>query len=79
MYCGVGCNVSLIYDEVAFFPQKTKEDFTGRMGVFDFDGAVFNDLWDASSKKQQQKFFQYVRYYIADHRPLWVEFRRSVE
>lgn len=64
------------YDEIAFFPNRTEEDFADKMGVFDFDQVVFDDLWDANDKEQQKKFFQYVRYYIADHRPLWAEFHR---
>lgn len=65
------------YDEIAFFPGKTKNDYTGKMGVFDFDNTVFKDLWSEKNKKRQKKFFQYVRYYIADHRPLWAEFQRK--
>jgi endonuclease/exonuclease/phosphatase family metal-dependent hydrolase len=60
------------YDQVAFFPSRTEEDFTGRMGVVDFDNALFCDLFE----KDKKQFFQYVRYYIADHRPLWAEFSR---
>jgi endonuclease/exonuclease/phosphatase family metal-dependent hydrolase len=63
------------YDEVAFFPSRTKEDFTGRMGVFDFDNAIFVDLFK-KYKKPNKRFFQYIRYYIADHRPMWAEFSR---
>jgi endonuclease/exonuclease/phosphatase family metal-dependent hydrolase len=61
------------YDEVAFFPSRTKEDFSGHMGVYDFDNAIFPDLYAQADKK---KFFQYVRYYVADHRPMWAEFLR---
>lgn len=64
------------YDEIAFFPSRTDEDFTGRLGVFDFDNAVFQDLWADSTGRNKKKFFQYIRYYIADHRPLWAEFKR---
>jgi endonuclease/exonuclease/phosphatase family metal-dependent hydrolase len=60
------------YDEIAFFPNRTREDFTGRMGVVDWDNVLFADLY----QRNQRQFFQYVRYYIADHRPLWAEFRR---
>lgn len=64
------------YDEIAFFPSRTGEDFTGRMGVFDFDNAIFKGLWEDVAGQDKKKFFQYIRYYIADHRPLWTEFRR---
>ncbi len=64
------------YDQVAFFPSRTDEEFSGKMGVFDFDNALFKDLWSGSSKQQKRRFFQYIRYYIADHRLLWAEFKR---
>ena len=63
------------YDEVAFFPSRTNEDFTNRMGVFDFDKVLFNDLWDDHDRDQQKNFYKYIRYYLADHRPLWAEFK----
>ena len=68
------------YDELAFFPSRTAEDFSGRMGVFDFDKALFAELWPddsetpAKKKEMKEKFFQYIRYYLADHRLLWAEF-----
>ena len=64
------------YDEVAFFPSRTDEDFTERMGVFDFDNALFKDLWKESNESGSKKFHQYMRYYIADHRLIWIEFKR---
>lgn len=60
------------YDQVAFFPSQTKQEFTGQCGVFDFDGAVFKTLWETRTPAQ---FRAYVRYYLSDHRPLWAEFR----
>ncbi len=62
------------YDELAFFPSRTQADFTGKMGVFDFDKALFKDLWSDDDKDAQKKFYRYVRYYVADHRPLWAQF-----
>ena len=61
------------YDELAFFPGKTSDDFSGNMGIFDFDKVLFPDLWNSN----EINFFKYIRYYIADHRPLWCEFSRS--
>jgi endonuclease/exonuclease/phosphatase family metal-dependent hydrolase len=74
----VGTNLSgeNDYDEIASFSGKTKYDFTGNMGVFDFDNVVFDDLWDHKDREQQKKFFKYIRYYISDHRPIWAEFKR---
>ncbi len=59
------------YDQMGFFPSKTKE-FNERIGPFDFDNAVFRELWDP---KRPAPFLGYTRYYISDHRPLWAEFR----
>jgi len=59
------------YDQIMFFPGKTNEEFTGNIGVFDFNGAIFKTLWNTKTFAQ---FNSYVRYYISDHRPLWAEF-----
>ncbi len=59
------------YDQVAFFPTGAGARFTGKSGVFDFDGAVFAALW---STKTPVQFRSYLRYYLSDHRPLWAEF-----
>jgi endonuclease/exonuclease/phosphatase family metal-dependent hydrolase len=60
------------FDQIAFFPGDTKKRFTGQMNVFDFDGALFADLYEQRPGKQ---FRAYTRYHISDHRPLWAEFR----
>jgi endonuclease/exonuclease/phosphatase family metal-dependent hydrolase len=62
------------YDQIAFFPGTTKDRFTGGCNVFDFDGAVFQDLWQQRTPAQ---FQSYVRYHVSDHRPLWAEFRTA--
>jgi endonuclease/exonuclease/phosphatase family metal-dependent hydrolase len=58
------------YDQVAFFPGETRE-FADRIDVFDFDNAVFGDLFEERTLSQ---FLTYVRYHVSDHRPLWAEF-----
>ena len=58
------------YDQIAFFPGETQDDFV-QAGVFDFDGGVFGDLWSS----HQNDFLGYLRYYLSDHRPLWAVFR----
>jgi endonuclease/exonuclease/phosphatase family metal-dependent hydrolase len=58
------------YDQIAFFPGSTRDRYTGRSGVFDFDGALFKTLWQQSPPQ----FFDFTRYYISDHRPLWAQF-----
>ncbi len=58
------------YDQLAFFPGDAGEAYTVS-GVFDFDGAVFADLWRARSEKE---FETYLRYHLSDHRPIWAQF-----
>jgi hypothetical protein len=33
------------YDQVAFFPGATSQDFTGQKGVLDYDKVIFPALW----------------------------------
>jgi endonuclease/exonuclease/phosphatase family metal-dependent hydrolase len=56
------------YDQVAFFPSLKRK--IKNSGVFDYDTAVFPELWDRLS---EEDFKAYCRYYISDHRPMWVE------
>lgn len=58
------------YDQIAFFPGEMQE-LNREVGTFDFDNALFRDLW---TPKRPQPFFAYTRYYVSDHRPLWAEF-----
>lgn len=60
------------YDQIMFFPGHSSEEFTGNIGIFDFDGIIFQDLWNSRSPAQ---FRSYLRYYISDHRILWAEFK----
>jgi endonuclease/exonuclease/phosphatase family metal-dependent hydrolase len=62
------------YDQIAFFPGATKDRFTGASNVFDFDGALFADLWQ---QRPGSPFLSYARYHISDHRPLWAEFQTT--
>ena len=50
----------------------TKQNFTGNIGIFDFDEALFPYLWQTRTEKQ---FRSFLRYYISDHRILWAEFK----
>jgi endonuclease/exonuclease/phosphatase family metal-dependent hydrolase len=61
------------YDQLAFFPQKAGLAFITD-GVFDFDGALFKDLWNSSTSSL---FEAYMRYHISDHRPIWAQFDTS--
>ncbi|MFN3132449.1 endonuclease/exonuclease/phosphatase family protein [Roseibium sp.] len=58
------------YDQLSFFPGEAGQAFV-KQGVFDFDGAVFRDLWQQRTSKE---FDAYVRFHISDHRPIWAQF-----
>jgi endonuclease/exonuclease/phosphatase family metal-dependent hydrolase len=64
------------YDQVMFFPRTKERSFTGNVGVFDFDSAVFRGLWDRGDCTPAG-FRSYVRYFLSDHRPLWAELRTN--
>ena len=55
------------YDQVSFFPSLKKKIVDS--GVFDYDGEIFPELWN----QRPRDFKSYCRYYISDHRPLWVQ------
>jgi endonuclease/exonuclease/phosphatase family metal-dependent hydrolase len=61
------------YDQIAFLPSTTKNAFTGLKGVYDYDDVIFPDLWQDG--KNTKNFKAYLRYYISDHRPMWVQLR----
>ncbi len=57
------------YDQIAVTPgmmSRIKE-----IGVFDFDGALFADIFDPSASSYWRTC---AKYYISDHRPLWMQF-----
>ena len=56
------------YDQIAFFPNLKSK--IRSHGVFDFDTSLFPDLWNNYTSLQ---FLSYCRYYISDHRPMWLE------
>ncbi|HVD49294.1 MAG TPA: endonuclease/exonuclease/phosphatase family protein [Gaiellaceae bacterium] len=64
------------YDQIAFFPGATMTRFTGACNVFDFDGALFQNLWNDPNRTESQ-FRQYVRFHLSDHRPLWAQFNTT--
>jgi endonuclease/exonuclease/phosphatase family metal-dependent hydrolase len=61
------------YDQIAFMPGMTSHCLTGQKGVFDFDTCLFPDLWQNGANKKNYK--AYLRYYISDHRPMWVQLK----
>ena len=58
------------YDQMAFFPGPV-EDRLEASGVFDYDGAVFQTLWNT---RPPSDFYTYLAYYLSDHRVLWASF-----
>jgi endonuclease/exonuclease/phosphatase family metal-dependent hydrolase len=60
------------YDQVALFPGTT-QNFSTEIGVFDYDTVVFPNLWKGRSRAA---FYSYLRYYLSDHRPLWIRMRQ---
>lgn len=63
------------YDQMGVFPGPMEEAIE-QLGVFDFDGALFRDLW-GPTKAEQTKFRSYVKYYLSDHRPLWAHLKTA--
>lgn len=71
----IGSNLSSDrhYDQIAYFPGESKNPISSAVGIFDFDGAIFPTLWkDGNNVKN---FRAYLRYYISDHRPMWIQLR----
>lgn len=59
------------YDQMGFFPGPVKERFTKKSNVFDFDGGLFKEAWETRRKE----FEKIIKFHVADHRPLWAEFK----
>ncbi|MBP0905641.1 endonuclease/exonuclease/phosphatase family protein [Mariniflexile gromovii] len=57
------------YDQIAFLP-SLKSKITAN-GVFDFDTAIFPDLWESNVSN----FKKYLKYYMSDHRPMWIQLK----
>lgn len=56
------------YDQIAFLPGS--KSLIRSHGVFPFDNALFADIWQ---NKTPAEFRSYVKYFISDHRPMWIE------
>jgi len=72
---GVGSNLNADkhYDQVAYFPGESRNLVDSSVGIFDFDGAIFPSLWNDG--KGKKRFDAYLRYYISDHRPMWIRLK----
>ena len=69
------------YDQIAFAPTALRDRVMSH-GVFDFDAAVFSGKWKSlstgnSHAKTVKKFNPYLRHYLSDHRPVWVEIKTN--
>lgn len=69
------------YDQIAFAPTALSHRVMSH-GVFDFDAAVFSGKWKSLAKAKShaaavKEFNPYLRHYLSDHRPVWVEIKTN--
>lgn len=57
------------YDQIAMTPGIVSR--ITDIGVFEFDGAIFQSIYDSSASSYWRTC---AKYYISDHRPLWIQF-----
>lgn len=66
------------YDQIAMAPGDMRKRLLDQ-GVIDFDNGVFKGLWNKlqsqnlTDKKRASAFNKHVKFYLSDHRPLWVQ------
>lgn len=60
------------YDQIAFLPGM--KDAIISHGVFPFDNIAFADIYKTKTAAQ---FKAYIKYYLSDHRPMWMELNIS--
>jgi endonuclease/exonuclease/phosphatase family metal-dependent hydrolase len=60
------------YDQIAFLPGLKSR--IKSHGIFDFDNAAFAEIYQT---KTPAEFRGYMRYYLSDHRPMWIELDTS--
>ena len=76
----MGTNLSGVnhFDQITFLPTETATNVLAEEGVFDYDKAVFADLWAMTQgpnpTRTLAEFRRYCRYHISDHRLLWCAF-----
>ncbi|MEA2400733.1 MAG: hypothetical protein QOK00_1136 [Thermoleophilaceae bacterium] len=71
---GSNINDDAHYDQMAVLPGAI-HDAIEELGIFDFDGALFADLFGGGTKAEVKRFREYMRYYVSDHRPLWMSLK----
>ena len=57
-----------MYDQIAFLPDSKTRIISH--GVFPFDMAAFASIFNT---KTAVEFRGYIKYFISDHRPMWME------
>lgn len=57
-----------MYDQIAFLPDSKTRIISH--GVYPFDNAAFADIYNTKTKAE---FKGYIKYFISDHRPMWME------
>jgi endonuclease/exonuclease/phosphatase family metal-dependent hydrolase len=62
------------YDQIAFHPEHTRDKYTGSSGVFDYDKAIFKDIWT----QHPEHFTQFTKYHMSDHRLIWSEWNNAL-
>jgi len=60
------------YDQIAFLPGMKSNIISH--GVFPFDNVAFAEIYN---NKSAALFRSYIRYYLSDHRPMWMELNIS--
>lgn len=72
---GSNLNGKKTYDQLAVTPGTLEKKVLG-YNVFDFDNGIFKSKWDQVKTKSNADllFNAYMRAYISDHRPLWIQF-----
>ena len=58
------------YDQILITPGMQSRVI--ERGVFDFDGALFASIYDAATPAYWRRC---AKYYVSDHRPLWMQFQ----
>lgn len=73
---GSNLNGKRTYDQLAVTQGNLKKRILD-YNVFDFDNGIFKGLWKRALKKKNPDsyFDSYVRAYVSDHRPLWVQLK----
>jgi len=74
---GSNLSGSKTYDQMAITEGPIKDKLM-TYDVFDFDNAIFSNKWDElvaehGEKKARSKYNAYVKFYVSDHRPLWMQ------